>query len=127
MEYSVKRTDYVKGTYKTFSYELKNDSLIAIRYSTNNLPPKILFSCALTKTQKSKLIEILGTFDLPNMQSEYVDNTIEGSGHSIYDIQINQDIKSIRVYFGDEPRLKKLDAFIDYVLPVEKAEWDDSY
>lgn len=64
MNYSIVRTDYIKGTYKTFSYTLRNDSILVTRFSTNNLPPKKLYSNILDASQKSRLAGILADFDL---------------------------------------------------------------
>jgi hypothetical protein len=127
MKYNIKRTDYIKGTYKTFSYELKNDSIVVTRFSTNNLPPKLLYSDVLNAKQKSELSEILNSFDLPNMKTQYVNNNVEGEGHSVYDIKINQDFKSIYVYFVEEPSLKKLDDYIYKLLPANQDGWSDVY
>jgi hypothetical protein len=75
ISYDVKRTDYVKGTYKTFTYELKNDSIIVTRHSTNIRPTKLLYSNALNNEQKHKLTSILKDFDLVKMQSKYIHKT----------------------------------------------------
>jgi len=127
IEYNIKRTTYIKGTYKTFSYELKKDSIVIIRYSTNNRDPKTLYSNVLNVDQKSKLTKILSGFDLPTMKSQYVDQNVDGQGHFVYDIKINNDFKSIYVYFGDQPNLKKLDVFFHEVLPVNQDGWHDVY
>lgn len=128
VEYSVKRTDYVKGKYKIFSYELRNDSILVMKYSTNDLPPKLLYSNILNSKQKTGLSDILNDFDLPNMKSEYADENVEGEGHHVYDIKINQDFKSIYVYFVEVPDLKKIDDFInEVILPVNQDDWYKGY
>lgn len=127
VSYVIKRTDYVKGTYKTFTYELKNDSIIVTRYSTNNRPTKLLYSNSLNSGQISKLTKILKDFDLSKMQSKYIDENVEGEGHSVYDLKINQEFKNIYVYFGIEPNLKKLDSFIYEILPEDQNGWYKVY
>jgi hypothetical protein len=127
MEYHIIKTDYTKGTYKIFSYELQNDSLGITKYSTNNRPPKVLFKTILNSIQKSKLINILNGFDLPNMQKEYVDNKVEGEVHSVYDIKINKHFKSIYLYFVEVSELKKLDDFVFELLPANQYGWHDNY
>ena len=123
MIYSITRTDYVKGIYKTFTYELKNDSIVVIRHSTNNLTSKILFSNSLSSKQKSDLYALLNSIELNQMKSEYTNSNVEGEGHSVYDIQINKQFKSILFYFGEEPHLKKLDDFIYELLPANHNDW----
>lgn len=127
INYVIKRTDYVKSTYKTFTYELKNDSIIVMRYSTNNRPTKLLYSNVLNTEQKYKLTNVLKDFDLAKMQSKYIDENIDGEGHSVYDLTINQEFKNIYVYFGSEPNLKKLDAFIYEILPKDQNNWYEVY
>lgn len=61
------------------------------------------------------------------MKDSYVNDQVEGEGNSIYDIQINNDSKSIYDYFGEEPNLKKLDQFINEILPADKEKWYESY
>jgi hypothetical protein len=127
LEYHIKKTDYAKGTYKTFSYELKNDSLIVTKFSTNNYPPKVLFTNVLNSKQKAELLAILNDFDLQDMKNEYSNNQVEGEGHSVYDIKINKDFKSIYVYFVEVPNLKKLDDFVFELLPANQQGWNDNY
>ncbi|MFH2141066.1 MAG: hypothetical protein ABIJ97_01490 [Bacteroidota bacterium] len=128
MEYSVKRTHYVKGTYKTLTYWIQNDSIVVTKYSTNGRPPKLVYSNILNTKQKNKLAEILNSFDLPKMENEYIDENVEGEGHYVYDIKIGQDFKSILVYFVVVPDLKKLDVFInELILPVDQNSWYEWY
>lgn len=126
-EYNIKRTTFIKGTYKTFTHELKKDSILVIRYSTNNREPKTLYSNVLNSDQKSKLTEILNGFNLTTMKSQYVNQNVDGEGHFVYDIKINHDFKSIYVYFGEEPNLKKLDEFFTEILPLNQDGWHDVY
>jgi len=119
MEYAIKRTDFTKGTYKTFTYELKNDSIMVMQYSTNNLLPKLLYSNIINAEQKSKLTKLLKDIDLSKMKSEYINKNVQGENHSVYEIKINQDFKSIYFYFGDEPKLKMIDSFICELLPED--------
>jgi len=127
MEYNITKSTYIKGTYKILSYELKNDSIVVIRYSTKNRQPKTLYSNVLNAEQKSELIEILNGFNLSKMEDMYVDNNVKGQRHYVYDIKINNDFKSILVSFGEEPNLKKLDVFFNDILPVDKDTWYDAY
>jgi len=123
MKYNIKRTDYVKGTYIIFTYELRNDSIFATRYSTNNQDPKLVYSNVLSSNQKNKLQNILNNFDLQNTNEKYVDETVEGEGHSEYDITIGNTTKHIFVYFVEVPILTKLNNFIYEILPEDKNTW----
>jgi hypothetical protein len=125
--YHVTQTNYTKGTYRTMKFELFNDTIVVTRYSTNDLPPKILYSTSLNPEQKLKLRAIICGIDLKKMKNEYINKNVEGEGHSVYDIQINQDSKSIYVYFAEEPSIKKLDEFINEILPKNQNGWYEAY
>jgi hypothetical protein len=126
-EYHVTQTNYTKGTYKTIRFELLKDTIVVTRYSTNNLPPKILYSNSLNDSQKLRLRAILCGIDLKSMKNEYVNKNVEGEGHSVYDIILNNDSKSIYVYYAEEPSIKKLDLFISGILPTNQNGWYDNY
>jgi hypothetical protein len=123
MNYNIKRTDYVKGTYITFTYEIRNDSVYVTRYSTNNQAPKMVYSNKLTSIQIIKLQNILNVFDLKSLNEKYIDENVEGECHSVYDIKIEGVTKNIYVYFVQVPILKKLDNFIYEILPEDKNSW----
>ena len=126
-EYHITQTNYAKGTYRTMKFELLNDAITVTRYSTNDRPPKTLYSAGLNAKQGSKLRAILCGIDLKKMKNEYINNNVEGEGHSVYDIQINKDSKSIYVYFAEEPSIKKLDKFISGILPKNQNGWYEAY
>lgn len=127
VDYNVKRTDNMMGDHKLFTYELRNDSIIVTKFSTNNKPPKIVYSSILSGSQKSKLCKILNGINLSEMKNSYANNTVEGEGNSVYDIRIAQESISIYVYYVDVPELKKIDDFINDILPSDQNGWYDSY
>jgi len=127
MKYDIERTDYTKGTYKIFAFKLRNDSIHVTKFSTNNLPEKLLYSDVLNEKQKSELYSILKSIDLQKMKTEYINKNVEGEVHLVYNITINEKFKSIYVYFVNETNLKKLDDFIYGLLPLNQDGWYDVY
>jgi len=119
ISYSIKRTDYVKGSYKHFEWILLNDSIKVIEYPMSSDPDSVVCYKALSERQINKLQSILKTIDLASMQDRYSDDLVEGEGHSVYDITIGNKSKSIYQYYVDVPELKAIDEFLYVVTTAD--------
>ncbi|HBG69997.1 MAG: hypothetical protein A2W93_05745 [Bacteroidetes bacterium GWF2_43_63] len=112
VNYSIKRTDYVKGSYKNFEWILQNDSVKVIEYPMSSDPDSVRCYAALTNHQVNKLQNLLKDIDLSKLESNYTNDSVQGEGHSVYDISINGSSKHIYVYYVDVPELQMIDAFL---------------
>jgi|GEM_PF-4995770 len=112
ISYSIKRTDYVKGAYKHFEWILQNDSVKVIEYPMSSDSDSVVCYKALSERQRNKLQSILKTIDLTQMQDRYSDDLVQGEGHSVYDITIENKSKSIYLYYVDVHELKAIDEFL---------------
>ncbi len=119
LSYSIKRTDFVMGTHKNFEWILKNDSVKVIEYPLSSDSDSVVCYKALSERQKNKLQGILKTIDLSALKSSYNNDQVKGEGHSVYNITIENQSKSIYLYYVDVPELKAIDEFLYIVTAGE--------